>query len=247
MTGLIENQTPYLGKIKLKFEKSPYYTGKSFLNKVHLNLGFTKLVSRIFPNRSLEGWEIDPEKTKLIENYTGGKIGTHVFGQDSELALHNSFLGPNDEYLGDIAEGWRYYKNNLIVNHKRPHGVALVVKREFFGMLAKRDGIVEDYFSSFVVGYYGYSHRGGSIFKIGDRLFDPNYFPIEEDYPKEVWQKFEKKRRKTEARNRKEGWLKEGDKIPISDVIPFKMRGKIVIENWDQAEQSAINMSEYLS
>ena len=46
-TIMIKNHTPYLGKIYLKFEKDPYYTGNTKLNKVHLNLGFTKLVSRI--------------------------------------------------------------------------------------------------------------------------------------------------------------------------------------------------------
>jgi hypothetical protein len=35
--------------------------------------------------------------------------------------------------------------------------------------------------------------------------------------------------------------------IPISDVIPFKMRGSKCIENWNEAKQAAINMSKYLS
>ena len=35
--------------------------------------------------------------------------------------------------------------------------------------------------------------------------------------------------------------------IPISDVIPFRMRGSKLIENWPEAKQAAINMSKYLS
>ena len=246
MIKLIKNQTPYLGKIKLQFEKSPHYSGKTILNKVHLDLGFTKLVSRLSPIRSLDGWKVDPNKLKLIEKYTGGTIGTYTFGVAGSLR-NDSFLGPNGEYLGGVKEGWWYYKNNLIVTQKKPHGVALKVSKDFFSMVAERNGIVEDYFSAFVVGYYGYTHRGGSTFKIGDRLFDPNYLPVKEDYPKEVWEKFEKKRRKSEARDLKEGYLKAGEKTPISDVIPFNMRGKIVIETWEQAEQAAINISDYLS
>ena len=33
---MIKNTTPYIGKIRLKFEKYPEYTGKSKLNKIHL-------------------------------------------------------------------------------------------------------------------------------------------------------------------------------------------------------------------
>ena len=51
---MIKNTTPYIGKIRLKFEKFPYYTGKSKLNTIHLDLGFTKLVSRITPIRTGE-------------------------------------------------------------------------------------------------------------------------------------------------------------------------------------------------
>jgi hypothetical protein len=58
---MIKNTTPYIGKIRLKFEKFPEYTGKSKLNKIHLDLGFTKLVSRITPLQNLDGWLINPE------------------------------------------------------------------------------------------------------------------------------------------------------------------------------------------
>ncbi len=59
---MIKNETPYIGKIKLKFEKFPHYRGSQsgMLNKVHLNLGFTKLVSRMYPNQTLEGGALAP-------------------------------------------------------------------------------------------------------------------------------------------------------------------------------------------
>ena len=72
----IKNETPYLGKIKLKFEKMPYYTsGRSKLNKVHLNLGFTKLVSRIHSTKTEEGWEfmVNPKSVEDILT-TGLKV-----------------------------------------------------------------------------------------------------------------------------------------------------------------------------
>jgi len=243
----IKNQTPYLGKIRLTFEKSPWYSsGSEKLNKVHLNLGFTKLVSRIKLKRDLNGPIPDPEKVELINKYTGGVIGKHTFN-DGEHVLENSFLAPDGTYLGDLSDGWRYYKNQMIVTQKKPHGVALVMEKDFFHMSLDRRGIVEDYFSVFVKGYYGYSHRGGNTFRLGDRLFDENYVPVESDYSKEEWAKYKKKANESEIRNRKDGWLKEGDEFEIASIIPFNRRGKITIQTWEQAEQAAINISNYLS
>jgi len=243
----IKNQTPYIGKIRLKFEKSPWYSsGNNKLNKIHLNLGFTKLVSRIYVKRDLNGFIPDPKKVELINQYTGGKIGEHKFNDD-EYILENSFLAPDGTYLGDLSDGWRYYKNQMIVTQKKPHGVALILEKSFFHMPAERNGVVEDYFSYFVKGYYGYSHRGGNTFRLGDRLFDQNYVPVESDYIKDEWDKYKKLANEAEIRNRKEGWLKDGEEFEIASIVPFNRRGKITIETWEQAEQAAINMSNYLS
>jgi hypothetical protein len=243
----IKNQTPYLGKIRLKFEKSPWYSsGSNRLNKVHLNLGFTKLVSRIKLKRDLNGPIPDPLKIELINKYTGGIIGKHTFHNDEHI-LENSFLAPDGTYLGDLSEGWRYYKNRMIVTQKNPRGVAMLVEKDFFHILPVRNGIIEDYFSVFIEGYYGYTHRGGSVFKLGDRLFDENYVPVESDYPKEEWNKYKKIARESEIRNRKDGWLKDGDEFEIASIIPFNRRGNITIQTWEQAEQAAINISNYLS
>lgn len=223
---LIKNNTPYLGKIKLKFEKYPEYSGSSILNKVHLNLGFTKLVSRMTPfyNKEL-GRTIDPEKIALIEKHTGGKIGTHVF---SGGTLENSFLSNSGEYIGDIKDAWWYYQKELTVCDKYPHGVALVW-----------DGWNH-------IGYYGYTHRGGQTFKISDRLFDENYEPKEEDYPEWQWagfvEDFNKSYEKADELDKK--WMNESG---ISYVIPFKLRGQKEIESDEEAMQAAINMSKYLS
>jgi hypothetical protein len=244
----IKNQTPYLGKLRLKFEKSPWYSsGNSKLNKIHLNLGFTKLVSRIYVRRDLNGFIPDPEKVELINQYTGGKIDRHVFGEGDDCTLENSFLAPDGTYLGSLSDGWRYYKNQMIVTQKKPNGVALVLEKDFFHIPAERNGVVEDYFSSFVKGYYGYTHRGGNTFRLGDRLFDPAYVPVESDYIEEEWDKYKKLAREAEIRNRKDGWLEEDKEFEIASIIPFNRRGKITIQTWDQAEQAAINMSDYLS
>ena len=234
---MIKNTTPYIGKIRLKFEKYPEYTGKDKLNKIHLNLGFTKLVSRITPKRDLNGWLINPECKHMINRHTGGVIGKHTFGNENEYDLPNSFLTKTGEYIGDIERGWWYYKNNMVVCEDYPHGVAKIINEVTY---------VNHHLFPEIVGYYGYTHRGGQTFKIGDRLFDPSYKPQKEDYEEWEWTGWEYKYLelygKSDELDKK--WMRESG---ISYVIPYKKRGKKIIETWDEALQAAINMSKDLS
>jgi hypothetical protein len=230
---MIKNTTPYIGKIRLKFEKYPEYTGKDKLNKIHLNLGFTKLVSRITPHKDLNGWLINPECKYLIDKYTGGMINNYAFGntiqEKREQQLPNSFLTKNGNYVGDIDRGWWYYKNNMKVCEKYPHGVAEVYND-----------------NGDLIGFHGYTHRGGQTFKMGDRLFDTSYKPKKEDYEEWEWIGWEYKYLelygKSDELDKK--WMRESG---ISYVIPYKKRGKKLIENWEEALQAAINMSKDLS
>jgi hypothetical protein len=226
---MIKNTTPYIGKIKLKFEKYPEYTGKSKLNKIHLNLGFTKLVSRITPHKDLNGWLINPECIYLIQKHTGGKIGSHSFGDKNEHTLPNSFLTKDGGYIGNIERGWWYYENNMKVCEQYPHGVA--ERYDDKGNL---------------IGYHGYTHRGGQTFKIGDRLFYASYTPNEDDYEEWEWAgwqlKFEELYSKGDDLDKK--WM---DKEGIGYVIPFNKRGGKVIDNFKECLQAAINMSKDLS
>ena len=255
--SLIKNTTPYIGKIKLKFEKFPHYTGSSVLNSIILNLGFTQLVSRMYPNNSFEGWEVNKEKIEKISIYTGGTIkkyewwevrGTNgVFKTNRKPniqkdivyhgVLENSFMY-GDNYLGDIKTAWWYYKNRLVVCEKYPKGVAIKIKKGFWNGGG-------DYMDS-VEGAYGFSHRGGCLFKIGDRLFDENYHPHVKDYTPEQWKvwhdKYRKRLAKADEFDRK--WLTEDG---VGGFIPFNMRGKKVIETFDEVLQAANNLSKYLS
>ena len=240
---LIKNTTPYLGKLVLKFEKYPHYTSSQDgkLNKVHLNLGFTKLVSRMKPRQVMEGGpsNIDPKKIELIEKYTGGVIGIHKFGNDDEFVLEKSFLTEDGQYIGDINTAWWYFQNGMTVCEDYPHGVAVVWNTSKFDktLVSGQDGIK---------GYYGYTHRGGSTFKIGDRLFEEDYDPVVEDYDRKefekYWKKYVKQHSKADDVDRK--WIYGNG---IKAVMPFNIRGKKVIKNWEQAKQAAINMSKYLS
>jgi hypothetical protein len=230
---MIKNTTPYIGKIRLKFEKYPEYTGKDKLNKIHLDLGFTKLVSRITPYRDTSGWLINPECKYLINRHTGGVINNHAFGntiqEKREQQLPNSFLAKDGSYVGDIERGWWYYKNKMKVCEQYPHGVAERYDDE--GNL---------------IGYHGYTHRGGQTFKIGDRLFDPSYTPKEEDYEEWEWAgwklKYDESYEKSDDLEKR--WMEDSG---IGYVMPYVKRGEKVIDNFEECLQAAINMSKDLS
>ena len=256
--NMIKNQTPYVGKTFFKFEKHPHYSSgeDGILNKIHLNLGFTKFVSRLIPKRNLDGQMVDLEKVALINKYTWGKIGTHHVGNNKsdEFTLNDCFLTQDGEFIGDVKDAWRYYKNNMIVCREYPHGVAIVLNT--YSPDNKLKNSIKDPYENYVteqmendnvVGYYGYTHRGGQTFKIGDRFFQEDYEPVSEDYSKEEWREFEIKFQKSLANaedDLERKWMKESG---ISYVIPFKMRGPKVIETWEEAREAAINMSKYLS
>ena len=245
---MIVNRTPYYGRLRFKFEKNPHYTGggSGVLNKVHLNLGFTKLVSRMIPYRNDNGWVVSTDCTKLISKFTGGKVGSHTF-HDGEYTLYNSFLTNDGKYIGDIERGWWYYENNFVVCEDYPHGVAIQLKENNYFKKNDRTYHSSDLnLDEEVVGYYGYSHRGGALFQIGDRVFDNYYLPAASDYTEEEWIEFNSKFQKS-IKNADEIDMKYIYNEGISSVIPFNRRGKKVIKTWEDAKEAAISLSKYLS
>ena len=239
------NTTPYTGKMRLCFEKFPHYTcGNDILNKVHLDLGFTKLVSR------LRKTGVNNGKVSLINTFTGGHIGVHEWWvikattpsasenptlytpplPTDEVLFHgrleDAFLSPSGVYMGQVDEGWWYYTSLLKVCDAYPHGVAIKVHDPSLPPIGDN-----------IVSYYGFSHRGGSPFKIGDSLFDKDWEPSEDEVL--LYEKY---------------FIKHLDKwdpsISLSSFavgyIPYNKRGSTLIQNWDQALLSAINLSKHL-
>lgn len=179
--------------------------------------------------------EITQEEIQEIEKLTGGEIGTHTFGPNNEHTLENSFLSQKGEYIGDFEHARWYVKQGLRVDERYPRGVAVVITKETY----ETDTPV-------IEGMYGYTHRGGQMFKIGDRLFDSKYKPKKEDYPKDEWDKYETRFIELYESEDELGkkWM---DADGISHVIPFKLRGKKTIETMEEAFEAARNISKYLS
>lgn len=179
--------------------------------------------------------EITQEEIQEIERLTGGKIGKHTFGPNNEHTLENSFLSPDGTYIGSIDEARWYVKNQMMVDEEYPRGVAAVITAETYGT---EKPVIE--------GMYGYTHRGGNMFKIGDRLFDEHYNPVKEDYDEEQWNEWETRFKELyeEGDELDKSWM---DDSGVSYVIPFKLRGPKLIETMEEAFIAARNMSKYLN
>jgi hypothetical protein len=228
---MIKNTTPYLGKIRLKFEKFPHYSGKDKLNKIHLNLGFTKLVSRITPFSDETGFVVNPECIELIKKNTGLKVETHTFGPNGEYTLPNSCMNPAGQYVGSIEEGWWYYNNGLrATKGSHPHTA--------WSKEAKQ--------------WIGYSHRAACAFSKGDKLFDESWVPtddellaLEKHYVKHLgeFQKEYSEWVRSESTNKEEEFTL--NKWVVSHV-PFKLRGSKTIHSYEDAYKAAVNFAKYI-
>lgn len=231
---MIKNTTPYLGKIRLKFEKYPHYSGSDKLNKIHLNLGFTKLVSRITPFRDEDGWTINPDCVTRIEQNTGLKIKTHTFGPNNEYTLPNSCHTPDGVYVGSIEDGWWYYQNGLrSTKGSHPHTA--------WSKGAKQ--------------WIGYSHRASCAFGKGDKLFDAKWVPTDEDLLR-LEKYYVKHLHEWEAEIKEWESSDSEHKAPAEEMtinhwavghIPFKLRGAKTIHSYEQAYEAAVNFSKYVS
>ena len=193
------------------------------------------------------------EEIAIIEKATGGKISTYEWWvvrginepftsyskpkNDKDIIFHgvleNSFMSQGGEYIGNFEEARHYKKFRLKVYEPYPHGVAEAYNE---------NGELE--------GYYGYTHRGGQVFKIGDRIFDARYEPKKEDYEQEQWDTWVKEYNDDIAKYEAEGdhwWVNDIKNDGISRYIPFKLRGAKIIKTLEDCAESAINLCKYLS
>ena len=99
----------------------------------------------------------DTFRKKVLEK-TGGIIDAN-----------DRFIHPKNKItIGSVDRAKWFIKNNMVVDDGCPHGIAIVLKDgvTYYGKpISDKD----------VKGYYGYSHRGGQLFKIGDKFFEQKW------------------------------------------------------------------------
>lgn len=229
---IIKNQTPYIGEIRLKFENDPEYSGDTILNNIHWDLGFTKLVSRMKPNRTKnQSWQVDYQKILLINENTGLTVKDYWFDDmepREEYTTYNACLNPDGIFVGDIVTGWNYYKLGLVSKAGTHPSVA---------------------FSESEQCWVGFGHRAIQSFQIGDKLFDPAWIPTDDEliglekyYVKnldkyeaevEAWEHSESSHKAPEKEMTMNAWA--------TSYIPFTLHGSKTIETLDEACQAATN------
>jgi hypothetical protein len=93
--------------------------------------------------------------------------------------------------------------------------------------------------------YYGFSHRGGAFFGIGDMLFDENNENISLYYENKQFRKLYLKCLKRYINDAFdfENVINSG----IKYIVPFKCRGKKIIEDMQEAYVAACNFAKYVS
>lgn len=238
MRTMIKNKTPYLGKVKLRFQKSPHYMGKSILNDIHLDLGFTKLVSRVFPEKDKEGWVADINKIYDINIYTGGRIANHTVDHlGLKIPLKDVFISKDGTHIGSLMTGWWYYKNNLKVCDEYPKKIAI-----------KYDNIHNTTFANAckhgkakIVGYMVLNYDKNVLFSIGDMIYDENYIPQSSEFTEKEWSNFEIEYQKKLNNTKSPSYLEKLKRTGVKYVIPPNKQGTKKITTIEEAKQSAIN------
>lgn len=192
-------------------------------------------------------------KVDKINKQTGGIIAEYTFQDDNPFdketeniieTIPNSFMSIFDNtYIGNYKRGEWYVQNRLIVYKDFPCGVAIALNKavreikEFSEYL--RTGYIDDKHIKNIVAY---SHRAASCFTLGDRIFDPNYEPIAEDYSKSDWKFFQDNLKKAKANS-----TDSDDYRTLKSTMSFNNRGKEIIRNWDDAIKAAINLYNYIA
>lgn len=229
----IKKRSFYLGKLYFTITtESPYFSSRGdILNRLHFKFLGLYFASRLIKRETKKGYRKDQSLIRVFESTCGVKVGNYQF-KDKTKNTYDDWLLPDavttlvgSNFVGTLDDCYWLLERSIVVCDEFPSA----------GYSMKENAWV------------GWSHRASCSFKVGDRLFDENYKPLESDYTKAEWLAFTEAFQKSldnaeDELDRK--WIKEDG---ISHIIPFKMRGPKIIENREEAKQAAINFSKYVS
>jgi hypothetical protein len=229
----IKRRSFYLGDLYfLITTESPYFSsGNDSLNKLHFKFLGLYFVSRLNRKQTLNGYRKDTELIKIFESTCGVKVGAYKLKDSSEntyddWTLPDAVVTVNGkQFVGTLGDCYWLLERAIVVCSTFPSAG-----------YSTKDNM-----------WVGWSHRATAGFKIGDRLFDQNYSPIESDYTPAEWSKFKVSYEKALAGasdDLERSWIETDG---IGYTIPFKMRGAKLITNREEAKQAAINFSKYVS
>lgn len=202
----------------------PYYCGDRGTPKIGYNI---EMVSTKIP---FSKYKISLRK-KNITGYTNKGIARldSVFGKNSYRM----------EGLSVFKRGKTTSENNNVY-HILDFPFILNPKYEFIS--CKNSQVM---YSKKVHKYYGFSHRGGAFFGIGDMLFDINNENIRLYYENK---QFRKEYIECLKKYINDGYdFEDVVNSGIKHIVPFKCRGRKIIEDMQEAYVAACNFAKYLS
>jgi hypothetical protein len=221
----------FKGKKYLVFEKSSNCIGSgvfpSYFVRTIVNLGFTKLVQRVRATGYSE--EALAWASKVFHHTT-----TIDFGEQNAHRFRDVFCyGQNGDTLGSIYELSVLMELDVEHQPELPSNVL---------------------FSNKLKAYIGFSRKYAALFKLGDRIFDPGWFPESwEEIPlgslqeyckrvgyKNIPQSIDEAKTFVKLRQVNGGYS-------ILKYIPFNRRGSKVIECHEHAVTAAKKFAEYAS
>jgi len=220
--------------LKLENCRSPWYTTMN---------GRDICIKHYF---TIFGWSLALRMVKTGYSFGAFIKAKTMFGHVSET-LSKNILDDSEAFKGFekslLAKG-EY--NTLYCYNKDGH---LLGSIDDLNWMFKNNCIADDVLRGVAYckddkSFVGYSHRGKQKFKVGDKLFDQKYKPVEEDYEEWEWAGFIQEQSKAQKNNEDNGWDEE---VSIQDVIPFSKRGSIIIKTQSQARKAAHNFSKYIS
>ena len=233
---MLKNNTPYLGRVFLKFEKDPQPSNETPLNGIILNLGFTKLVSRIKPDLVYGEVQVHPETVALIERDTNLKIHSlQAKDNPTGKTMRYQTFHPNGDHLGSIEIGWAYLKLGLkAIKGKDIYTAWSPSTKQWIGFIAGKKACA---------------------FSKGDKLFDPSWVPTDSELLElesyyvnqhhkyvleyEEWQASTSPKKATEEEMSLNHW--------VLDLIPANLRGSKVIKSYEESYDAALAFSNYTS
>ncbi len=229
----VKNDTPYEGRLILKFEKSPDYNSinKGYLNKIHLRFFSWKLSSRLIPNIVEKSLELKSDTIAIVEKYTNCVLHRYIKKTDEVddgYIFSYNLLYDKQHYWGDLDFGWWMVKNQIIVSNELPMNVAFRYKnRQIIGTLIK----VND----------------KKVFlDIGDKIFDEKYQPSSIDFEKKEWEVWAKKYKEDFTRANKEDKIKIR-KEGLKRYLPVQKMGRFEIKTKEDLLLSSKNITKFLS
>ena len=202
----------------------PYHTGDRGTPKIHYDIEFA------FIRIPFTRFKISLRKKDITEFTT------------KCISRLDSIFGKNSYKIDGLTICKRGKTNSETNNVYRLIDFPFILNPKYDFITCKSNQVM---YSKKLHKYYGFSHRGGAFFGIGDMLFDENNENINLYYENKQFRKAYVKCLKRYVNDAFD--FENAINSGIKYIVPFKCRGKKIIEDMQEAYVAACNFAKYVS